>query len=189
VVKQICLVLSLILCVVACNKGDRSSSPDASKEQQTTEEKQLDTSKFKNTYSAAKKIEGVITVGVNNPKFRDVVQEFATEMAILKDSIKTNTEKELYSYYDEALKIYMDSLTFWDWSLKNSPNLYGQGTFLVNKEKIDFLSKYHISFREVTDKPQSLSDVDLYIVDKNSIQQIWSAADTQLKTAYGLQGL
>ena len=69
--------------------------------------------KFENVYRAAKAVEGALGVGVNLPKFTELVQTFSTEVSIAADTASNSTEKTMVGLYREALAAYQDSLTVW----------------------------------------------------------------------------
>jgi len=75
---------------------------------------------FDSVHRSAKALEGASQVGLDQGKFRELLQGLSTELAIVKDKLKTKEDKDLVMFYDAALKIYQDSLLVWEVDARKS---------------------------------------------------------------------
>lgn len=62
----------------------------------------INQAKFAGLYKTGKAIQAATKVGVNKIRFGQLLQEFATELEIAKDVVKTPREKEVFSQYETA---------------------------------------------------------------------------------------
>lgn len=92
---------------------------------------------FEKLHRSAKAIEGVVAVGVNLPKFQELLQNMATEIAIVTDKAMNEKEKELLLIYAKALEIYKDSEAIWSEKIEHASKydypLYKKGYIWVRE--------------------------------------------------------
>ena len=69
---------------------------------------------FKGLYRVTKEIEASQDTGLTPADFRKLLQQYATELSVAKDSAKTDKEKKILAFHGEALEIYKDSAALWD---------------------------------------------------------------------------
>ena len=74
----------------------------------------LNSEKFRAVNRASKAMEGASSIGVNQAKFRDLLQSFATEVVLLDGSKLTAREKSCLALFREAQATYADSLAIWE---------------------------------------------------------------------------
>lgn len=79
---------------------------------------QVDQKKFEPVYRAAKAVEASANIGMDNHKFNDLLQTFATEASIAQDRADTANEREVVAEFKRVLEIYTDSKTLWDKKIK-----------------------------------------------------------------------
>jgi len=79
---------------------------------------QDDQKKFEPVYRAAKAVEASAVIGMDNHKFNDLLQTFATEASIAQDKAETAKDREIVEQYQKVLEIYTDSKTLWDKKIK-----------------------------------------------------------------------
>jgi len=73
----------------------------------------LDVKKFDGVYKAAKKIQVSTSLGVSYLQFGEILNNFGTEIYILKDKPLSTKEKELFVRYLNAFDFYSLSHRFW----------------------------------------------------------------------------
>jgi hypothetical protein len=77
-------------------------------------ETEINADTFKPLYRVAKGIEAGQETGLNRDDFGKLLQQYATELGIAKDSLRTSGEKEVFDPYSKALDIWKDSAALWD---------------------------------------------------------------------------
>lgn len=70
--------------------------------------------KFRAVNRASKAMEGAVTTGVSLQKFRDLLQTFATEVAVLEGTSLNSRESECLTLFKASLAIYADSVVIWE---------------------------------------------------------------------------
>jgi len=78
----------------------------------------VDQQKFDPLYRAGKAIESATSLGVNILKYRELVQDLATEVSIGNDRASSGREKKMVALFGEALAAYKDAETVWGTKLK-----------------------------------------------------------------------
>lgn len=106
----------------------------------------VDKRKFENLYRSAKAIEGATAVGVNYQKFGELLQNFATEISIARDQVKSKKEKEMLTVYFDALTIYKDSATLWEQNIRDSGySFVPSGRIFVGPSMGSVIEKYKLA--------------------------------------------
>lgn len=95
-VLAFCFTFMILLFLTSCNRIDKT--------------------KFEGAYKSAKAIEGAANVNMTYAQFGQLLQNFSTEVTILKDKInaKNPSEGQAYKLYEEALNAYSASFKLWD---------------------------------------------------------------------------
>lgn len=73
----------------------------------------IDQAQFEGVYRAGQGMKGATVVGVTLIKYRELLQSFASEVAMAQDKAKTDREKAMVGSYTEALANYRDAATLW----------------------------------------------------------------------------
>lgn len=73
----------------------------------------IDQKKLEATYRAAKGIEAALSVGVNAFKHQELLQLFATEIAVVRDKATTGNERLLVDLYAEAASLFATAGQSW----------------------------------------------------------------------------
>lgn len=135
----------------------------------------VDQAKFQDLYRSAKAIEGATSVGLNRPKFSELLQAYATEISIARDKAITKAEKDFVNLHLAALEVYQDSATVWDSTIEH-PSKYGD--YIYYSQTIEFIGlKY-----ELGPVAKDISE-GMYILPKGTIQYLWSKAGNKVKEA------
>ncbi len=142
----------------------------------------IDQGKFENLHRAVKQIEGSQMAGVNYVKFGELLQNFATELLITKDKVKTKEEKDLLELFIKTYDTYSDSYSLWkkmiDWnrsfiyySEKDKKN--------VDYEDIEqnFIKKYNLNINK--DEDYIEANAGIYLSLKLVMRKIWAYASVQ----------
>ena len=155
--------------------------------------------KFKDMYRATKAIQGATMAGVNYIKFGELLQNFATELLIIKDNIETDKERLIFYKYDNIYNTYKDSYEFWRVNNSESggmiifPNPYilplkfSGGSFLYYKKEDDHVyNSYCLYFADSIykyelDKTNCLSEDRKALFLNCAINKIWDEASRQIK--------
>ena len=87
----------------------------------------VDKARHENLYRAAKNMEGAISVGVNLLRYRELLQQFATEMSIAKDKASNQAERDMVAAFDNAFLAYRDAGTLWEKKMGGSEQLSPSG--------------------------------------------------------------
>jgi hypothetical protein len=140
----------------------------------------IDRSKFDRLYRSAKSIEGALSIGVTYPKFAELLQNYGTEILIMKNEDMTPEELKLFNFYVEALGIFSDSLSIWKNSLENIKyDWIPKGRIFVGSELIPIVEKYKIP----TEDHEYPKRNKWKTISKNSMQILWAKAGLKLEEA------
>ena len=185
--KKIFLGLLCFVFLNGCSK--RTESPENTKRTENTESpentERIDKNIFENLYRSAKAVEGAISVGVNYQKFGELLQNFATEISIMSDRVKTPNEQEVLKYYYDTLVIYEDSFKIWGWRfyMAQYPDSYGglpSDEIVCNEGSM--AEKYNLP----TQSHPFYSGGKKYAyktISEDSIQLLWTLACKEAKKA------
>lgn len=145
----------------------------------------IEKNKFEGVYRAAKTIASAANVGVNFMKFNELLQNFETELSILKDKKLTGEEEKISELYGQASKMYEDSLTLWDAMIKydvDNPSRMDYADMKVLLALRPLLAQYGIELK-MDERLSKFMNFSFYILPKNSLQLIWSKAQEEIDQA------
>jgi len=145
----------------------------------------IDVAKFDPLLRAASKVKASTGVGLTFIQFGQYLQEYATEVMIIKGKVENAKEKEILDYFSNALEIYNDSKTIWN--AKNndrlSTALAADGVSTPNIEITDELSpivqKYNLTVKEHAEGTSHAWKT----ISETSMQKLWGAAGRLIDTA------
>ncbi len=105
-----------------------TATPAPSLDEQDLSPKGIDKQKFDAVYRAAKAVKEATGVGVNFPRYSELVQALATEASIARDKASSPGEQALAQRFTMILAAYRDSVTLWQHKINDAgtPFLYGQ---------------------------------------------------------------
>jgi hypothetical protein len=153
--KKIVAVALISLFTVACSKNNK-----------------IDQIKFESLYRAIKTLDTSATVGVNLIKFRELIQQTATELSIAKDKAIDQKEKDLVALYENALAPYIDSLALWNAQLESKDTL--SGGLICSSEVFGIAEKYQL---------KCLVWENVSVIPKQSLQYLWAMGSEKIKLA------
>jgi hypothetical protein len=140
----------------------------------------VDATKFDSLYRSLKAIEGATTVGVNLMKFRDLIQDAATEVLITKDKALNASELKVHAQFVEGLAAYQYSAQLWQLKNQASEEQW-KGEIPVLFEGVDdptmeaMVVKYSLA---TTDRVLPLIDKKYKSVPAETPQLLWQKAAT-----------
>jgi hypothetical protein len=134
----------------------------------------VDHADFEQLYRSGKAISSATEVGINYSSFSDLVQKFASEVSIAKDSANNQPEKNMTDAYQEALTAYRDSLVVW----KNEIDGAGydwipKGEIYVEDELRPIIAKYALTTQV---RSIEITGHRFETIPEASIQIIWARA-------------
>jgi len=136
----------------------------------------VDPHKFENVYNAGKSLEEVTEGNISYRDFKELLQNFAQEISVAQERVKTEEEKEILKLYSEAHTIFQDSAVLWKYSLYGTYKPHQEGVN-VKEEVKPILAKYNIPAHRST-------GVSGYVIPKYSITVILSKAIEKFYEAY-----
>jgi len=161
--KGFIVVLSIIFFLI----GSCSSEPGINK------------SKFAKLNVAAHAVKTSLAAGESYQQVADRVQQLTIEITALKDKVTTKEEKELLEAYSDLLAMYRDGLLLWKYKLDfASFESMLKGRIYVGQDVEPIVLKYRFSTESHLYKPTGQYWKS---IPGDSIQIIWSDADSQLK--------
>jgi len=172
-------VIFSLLCFGGCQKPKDDSLPPSQIEQVVNRNK-VDVAKFDAVVRAASKVKASANVGMNIEQFGQYIQEYATEVEIIKNKLVSDKEKEILNYYSNALEIYNDSKLVWNYK-NNDPVGADLRRAGVDTGKI-WLNPGGQVLNELTGIVQKHkievngNDQVGYTISDSSIQQLWRDA-------------
>lgn len=139
---------------------------------------------FEPVYRASKTLQGATNAGVNMLKFSELMQAFATEIAIAKDQQMNELDKQLIGLYDEAFGALQFSAVLWkakneahqEWWNGEIPVGFGAK---MSPEYAPGIAKYEL--RPIDRK--HASGVKYRALPGDSIQLMWAKAGETLAKA------
>jgi hypothetical protein len=140
----------------------------------------IDKDKFAKLRVAAQAVKTSITTGESYQQVTSRVQQLAADIAALKDRVPTRKEKELLEAYSDLLAHYRDGLVLWkyksDFAFFDSVL---KGRIYVGQDVEPIVIKYRFPTESHLYEPTGQYWKS---IPGDSIQIIWSNADSQLKT-------
>jgi len=135
-VKNLMLILVLFACISGCSQAEVQQKTNG-KEEHVQESKQLTfrAEVFDSVYRVATELKAGQKVGMNREKFGNLIQRFATEIAIAIDNAESPSETQVANGYAEVLAIYKDASMVWDTKLKTPDYLQLADDWNENVEK------------------------------------------------------
>ncbi len=140
---------------------------------------EFDKKKFENVNHAAQAVRDSVKAGANIRHLDDLLQKLSSEIAALKDRVKSEKEVDLLKDYSNLLAIYRDGLILWKY--KTEFTRYGfvpKGLIYVGQDVESIVEKYRLPTESHIFKPTKQSWKS---IPESSIQIIWMNANSQLK--------
>lgn len=141
----------------------------------------IDIAKFEPLMRAANKVKASTSVGVNFNQFGQYLQDYATEVAMIKGKISTDKETEILRQFNAALEIYNDSKVIWNCKINDSVTTEFESKglqpedFWINEDVAAIAQKYNL---EVKENPKLGKKISI-----NSMQLLWAQANKLIDTA------
>ena len=139
----------------------------------------IDKGKFTQLNRTALTVKTSLASGASYRQLTELVQGLSVEIASVKTKVATNEERELLEAYSALLAMYQDGLLLWRYKLEFAPfDFVPKGRIYVGQDvepivfKYSFPTESHL-YQPTWQRWKSLSE--------DSIQIIWSNADSQLK--------
>ena len=143
-------------------------------------EPEIDKGKFAPLKVAAQEVKTSIAANESYQQVTGRVQQLSAGIEALKDKVPTQKEKELLKAYSALLVNYQDGLVLWksrlDFAFLNSVL---KGRIYVGQDVDPIVMKYRFPTESHLYKPTGQYWKS---IPEDSIQIIWSCADSQLKT-------
>ena len=140
----------------------------------------FDKGKFAKLKVAAQAVKTSIATGESYQQVTGRVQQLAAEIAALKDKVPTQKEKELLDAYSDLLANYRDGLVLWKYKLDFAFfDSVLKGRIYVGQDVEPIVIKYRFPTESHLYEPTGQYWKS---IPGDSIQIIWSYADSQLKT-------
>lgn len=139
----------------------------------------IDKGKFTGLNRAALAVKTSIASGASYRQLTEQVQGLSVEIASVKTKVATKEEKELLEAYSDLLAMYQDGLLLWKYKLEFAPfDFVPKGRIYVGQDVEPIVFKYHFPTESHIYQPTRQRWKSL---PEDSIQMIWSNADSQLK--------
>lgn len=139
----------------------------------------IDKGKFTQLNRTALTVKTSLASGASYRQLTELVQGLSVEIALVKTKVATNEEKELLEAYSDLWAMYQDGLLLWRYKLEFAPfDFVPKGRIYVGQDVEPIVFKYRFPteshlYQPTRQRWKSLSE--------DSIQIIWSNADSQLK--------
>lgn len=143
-------------------------------------EQPLEEDRLEQLYRAGRSIDGAIAVGVDYPKFSELLQGLSTEIMIASDQACNAEEMKAVNAYRELLAVYEDSSSLWQLMLDNASWRFYQGN-IGELKCTRIAAKYGVS-PSVT-KEGAYTSV---IFPESTLRTVWEAASEKSRTAAGI---
>jgi len=122
--------------------------------------------RFEKLHRTARAVEGATAVGVTYREFASLIQQFATELIVVRDQL-SDGDAGAYQECAQALEVYKDSLTLWRRKVEGGPGISGQIArdadmifFWGDAEATSVIHKYGIPIvREEFVSPDAISAI------------------------------
>ncbi len=139
----------------------------------------IDKGKFAQLDRAALTVKDSLSSGASYHQLMERVEGLSAEIASVKGKTATKEEKELLEAYSDLLAMYRDGLLLWKYKLEFAPfDFVPKGRIYVGQDVEPIVFKYHFPTETHTYQPTRQRWKSL---PEDSIQIIWSTADSQLK--------
>ena len=140
---------------------------------------ELDKGKFAKLNVAAEAVKTSIAAGESYQQVTAKVQQLKTEIAAVRDKVPTQKEKELLSAYSDLLGTYRDGLVLWKYKLDFAFfDSVLKGRIYVGQDVEPIVIKYRFPTESHLYEPTGQYWKS---IPGDSIQIIWSNADSQMK--------
>ena len=169
-----------------------SATPAISPDEQELSPKGIDKQKFDAVYRAAKSVKEATGVGVNFPRYSELVQTFATEVSIARDKASSPGEQALAQRFASVLAAYRDSVTLWQHKIGDASTNFlgrqimvaisrvGTGEMLEDPEMRRIVDTYKITTQTISTGAGGGKAITINPV---SVQIPWIMADMRMATA------
>jgi hypothetical protein len=142
----------------------------------------IDKAKFKKAYIAAHEVKDSLAAGESYKQVADRVKQLSAQIETLKTT--TEEEKELLDAYLDLLKTYKDALVLWKYKLDFAFfDSTLKGRIYVGQDVEPIVIKYRFSTESHLYSPTGQYWKS---IPGDSIQIIWSNANSQLKVIEGM---
>lgn len=139
----------------------------------------IDKGKFAQLTRAALTVKTSLASGASYRQLTEFVEGLSVEVASVKPRVATKEEKELLEAYSDLLAMYRDGLLLWKYKLEFAPfDFVPKGRIYVGQDVEPIVFKYHFPTESHLYQPTRQRWKSL---PEESIQIIWSNADSQLK--------
>ena len=139
----------------------------------------IDKVKFTQLNRAALAVKTSLASGASYRQLTELVQGLSVEIASVKTRVATKEENELLEAYSDLLAMYRDGLLLWKYKLEFAPfDFVPKGRIYVGQDVEPIVFKYHLPTESHLYQPTRQRWKSL---PEDSIQIIWSNADSQLK--------
>jgi hypothetical protein len=144
----------------------------------------IDKGKFEKLKVAVQAVKTSIATGESYEQVTGRVQQLATDIAALKDNVRTPKEKELLDAYSVLLANYQDGLVLWKYKLDFAFfDFVLKGRIYVGQDVEPIVIKYRFPTESHLYEPTGQYWKS---IPGDSIEIIWSCADSQLKNIEGI---
>jgi hypothetical protein len=141
-----------------------------------------DVATFDKVYRASKAIEAATHNGTDYTTFASLVQTYATEIEVAKDTAKSDVGKELLGLYSDGLVKYDDSRKFWSITIESEKNGYidlNDFHGATRYELDQIINAYKVTLE---DNLTAYPPVRAFKVDEG-LSTIWNAAEIPVNKA------
>ena len=139
----------------------------------------IDKGKFTQLDRAALTVKTSLASGASYRRLTELVQALSAEIASVKTRVATKEESELLEAYSDLAAMYRDGLLLWKYKLEFAPfDFVPKGRIYVGQDVEPIVFKYHFPTESHLYQPTRQRWKSL---PEDSIQIIWSNADSQLK--------
>jgi hypothetical protein len=144
-----------------------------------TFEPDMDRGKFKRVSGAAQAVKASLAAGASYEQFGRSLESLSGEITTLKGKAATRKEKDLLKAYTTLAEVYQDGHTLWRVKLEFAPfGIVPDGRIYVSQDVEPIVFKYSFAVETHLYQPTGKYWKS---ISEDSIQIIWSNADSQLK--------
>jgi hypothetical protein len=143
---------------------------------------------FDNVSRASKAVDSAAKVGVSYQKFAELVQNFATEISVAKDKVKSQQETEILQGFGDVLQIYNDALILWTEQISTDQQMFyfddrGKiAIFAENARVLDIGKKYVLRVERV----KLMSGLMITTLPKTAVSEVLGKAHARVEEANAL---
>lgn len=140
---------------------------------------EIDREKFAKVKNSAQAVEISIAAGVSYQTFGELLQKLSAEIANLKETVKSEEEKELLRDCSDLLTMYLDGFLLWKYKIEfASYRFVPKKRIYVGQDVEPIVVKYRFSTESHIFGP---TQQIWRSISEDSIQIIWSNAHSQLE--------